>query len=308
VGVRVPSSAPSPTTADSISSARSSESDIGHSVVSFWRWALPWGFACFAAGFAQAEQLPQWEAGAGFGTAYLADYRGASQYGAWVFPVPYFVYRGDAVKVDDGRLHGRFFDTDRVEVGISVFGSPPVRRNSTRAGMPDLDATIEIGPSLDFFLYRSPDRKRALSLRLPARRVIATDFSHLTHVGWIFQPNLNLDIHDLAGESGLNLGLLASVLYTDQGYNRYFYAVDPSFATPERPAFNADGGYAGTTWIATLSRRYPGFWVGGFIKWDSVSGAAFSGSPLVKSANNLSSGFAVSWIFGASPEKVEATR
>jgi hypothetical protein len=205
-------------------------------------------------------------------------------------------------------MHGRFFDTDRVEIGISIFGSPPVRKNSAREGMPDLDATLEIGPSLDFFLYRSPDRKNALSLRLPARKVIATDFSHLTHVGWIYQPNLNLDIHDLAGERGLNLGLLASVLYTDGGYNRYFYGVDPSFATPERPAFSVDGGYAGTTWIASLSRRYPGFWVGGFIKWDSVSGAVFSGSPLVKSTYNLSSGFAVSWIFGESPEKVEAPR
>jgi outer membrane scaffolding protein for murein synthesis (MipA/OmpV family) len=269
---------------------------------------LPWGFACFAASLAHAEQLPQWEAGAGFGAAYLAHYRGANQYRTWVFPVPYFVYRGETVRVDDRRLHGRFFDTDRVELDFSINGAPPVRNNSARAGMPDLDATLEIGPSLDLFLYRSPDRRKTLELRLPARKVIASDFSHLTHVGWIFQPNLNLDIRDAAGERGWNLGLQAGLLYTDAGYNRYFYAVDPAFATPERPAFSVTGGYAGTTWIAALSKRWPGFWVGAFAKWDSVSGSVFSGSPLVKSRQNFTSGFAIAWIIGESSVKVEISR
>ena len=68
------------------------------------------------------------------------------------------------------------------------------------------------------------------------------------------------------------------------------------------------GGYAGTSWIAALSKRYPGFWIGGFLKWDSVSGAVFADSPLVKSANNFTSGFAIAWIFAESTAKVEIAR
>ncbi len=263
---------------------------------------------CLAAGAACAEPLPLWEAGAGVGATRLAHYRGANQYRNWVLPVPYLVYRGDMLKVDDRRLHGRLFDTDRVEIDLSIGGSAPVRNNDARAGMPDLDATLELGPSLDVFLYRSADRRQTLEFRLPARKVIASDFSRVTNVGWVFQPNLNLDVRDWLGESGLNLGLQAGIVYTDRGYNRYFYSVDAAYATPGRPAFSVGGGYAGTAWIASLSKRYPGFWVGAFAKWDSVSGAVFADSPLVKSTNNFTSGFAIAWILQASEAKVEAPR
>jgi outer membrane protein len=263
---------------------------------------------CLAAGAASAEPLPLWEAGAGIGTAYLSHYRGANQYRNWVLPVPYIVYRGKTLRVDDRRLHGLPFNTDRVELDLSISGSPPVRNNDARAGMPDLDATLELGPSLDFFLYRSPDRRQLLEFRLPARKAIASDFSHVSNVGWIVQPNLNLDMHDLLGEPGVNLGLQVGILYADRGYNRYFYSVDPAYATPGRPAFSVGGGYAGTTWVAALSKRYPGFWVGAFAKWDSVSGAVFADSPLVKSTNNFTSGIAIAWILRASDAKVEAAR
>lgn len=265
---------------------------------------------CLAAGAACADPLPVWEAGAGIGTAYLAHYRGANQYRNWALPVPYIVYRGEALKVDDHdrRLHGRLFDTDRVELDFSINGSPPARNNDARAGMPDLDATLEVGASLDFLVYRSPDRRQTLEFRLPARKVIASDFSHITNVGWISQPNLNFNVRDLLGERGLNLGLQAGVLYSDRGYNNYFYSVDPAYVTPGRPAFSAGGGYAGTTWVAALSKRYPEFWVGGFAKWDSVSGAVFADSPLVKSTHNFTSGIAIAWILQASEVKVEAAR
>ena len=263
---------------------------------------------CLAAGAACAEPLPLWEAGAGIGTAYLAHYRGANQYRNWVLPVPYVVYRGDTLKVDDRRLHGRLFDTDRVELDLSISGTPPVRNNDARAGMPDLDATLEVGASLNFIVYRSPDRRQVLEFRLPTRKVIASDFSHIAHVGWVSQPNLNLDVHDLLGERGLNLGLQAGVLYSDAGYNRYFYSVDPAYATPGRPVFSVGGGYAGTTWIAALSKRYSGLWVGAFAKLDSVSGAVFADSPLVKATHNFTSGIAVAWILQTSDAKVEVAR
>ena len=260
---------------------------------------------CFAAHFACADQLPLWEAGAGVGVTTLPHYRGSDQSKTWVLPVPYLVYRGESLKVDDDRrLRSPF--SDRIELEISLNGSPPVKDDDARRGMPDLDATLEIGPSLNFALFRSGNGTEKLELRLPVRTGISTDFSHFRHEGWIFQPNLNLDFKNALGNRGWNLGLQAGLIYSDRRYNQYFYAVDPMFATADRPAFNPSGGFGGTTLVTALSKRFPGFWVGGFAKWDSVGGAVFADSPLVRTKSNFTAGFGVAWILDASTVRVEA--
>jgi len=260
---------------------------------------------CLAASFAHADQLPLWEAGAGFGVTTLPHYRGSDQAKTWVLPVPYVVYRGASLKVDDDRrLRGLL--GDRVEVELSLSGSPPAKDNDARRDMPDLDATLELGPSLNITLFRSENRNEKLELRLPVRTVFSSDFSHVRQTGWVFQPNLSLDFKNVLGDRGWKLGLQGSLIYADRRYNQYFYAVDPVFVTPARPAFDPSGGYGGLNFLAAVSKHFPGFWVGGFAKWDSVSGAVFADSPLVRARSNFSGGFAVAWIFRASTAKVEA--
>ena len=262
---------------------------------------------CASASLAHADQVPLWEAGAGLSVIRLADYRGANEYRTWVLPVPYLIYRGDFLKADERRIRGQFFQSGRVEMDLSFFGAPPARNNEARQGMPDLDATLEVGPAVNVALFRSEDGMETLELRLPVRTAIALDLPHAKNVGWILQPNLNLDVHDVFCR-GWDFGVLGGPLYTDRSYNQYFYGVDPAFATAERPAFNPSGGYAGTQFIASLSRRYGRLWIGGFAKLDSVRGAVFADSPLVKSQQNFSGGFAVSWVFGQSRATVEADR
>jgi outer membrane scaffolding protein for murein synthesis (MipA/OmpV family) len=261
---------------------------------------------CFAAHLACADQFPLWEAGVGIGATTLPHYRGSDQSKTWVLPVPYLVYRGEELKVDDRRFRGLFFDSDRVELEFSLSGSPPVKDDNARRGMPDLDPTLEVGPSLNIALYRSDNGMERLEVRLPVRTVFSSDFSHFRQAGWVFQPNLSLDFKNALGNRGWNLGLQGSLIYTDRRYNQYFYAVDPMFATADRPAFNPSGGYGGTTLLAALSKRFPNFWVGGFAKWDSVSGGVFADSPLVRTRSNFSGGFAIAWILDASTVKVEA--
>jgi outer membrane scaffolding protein for murein synthesis (MipA/OmpV family) len=261
---------------------------------------------CLATGFAHADQLPLWEAGAGIGATALPHYRGSDQSRTWVLPVPYLVYRGEEIKVDDRRFRGLFFDSDRVELEFSLSGSPPVKDNDARRGMPDLDATLEIGPSLNIALYRSDDRTERLEARLPVRTVFSSDFSHVRQAGWVFQPNLNLDFKNFLGNRGWNLGLQGSLIYADRRYNRYFYSVDPMFAVTDRPAFDASGGFGGANLLAAVSKRFPGFWVGAFAKWDSLGGAVFADSPLIRTRSNFSGGFAVAWILRSSTVKVEA--
>jgi outer membrane scaffolding protein for murein synthesis (MipA/OmpV family) len=168
--------------------------------------------------------------------------------------------------------------------------------------MPDLDPTLELGPSLNFLLAQNP-QGRKLTLKLPLRAVIASDFHHTTAAGVLANPQLNLDIplqHDW------KLGLVAGALIGDRKYHGYFYSVAPQYASADRPAYDAPGGYSGTQFIAAASKRFDSFWVGAFVKYDNVSHAAFEASPLVKQHNNLAAGFGISWVFAQSAQQVEA--
>lgn len=254
-----------------------------------------------------AELLPKWEAGAGLAVINFPDYRGSNERETYVLPIPYFVYRGDFLKVDDQRVRGLFFKNDHAEMDVSINGSVPVqsKNNQARQGMPDLDPTLEIGPSLNFFLYRSADNKRKVDLRLPLRAVIASDFSEVRSVGWIFQPNINID-HVL--KNGWKLGMLAGPIFSNRRHHQYFYGVEEAYAKAERPSYNAGGGYAGSQILMALSKRYRDFWVGSFIKWDTLQGAVYEDSPLVKTKQHFTGGFAISWVFGQSNVMVESKK
>lgn len=172
--------------------------------------------------------------------------------------------------------------------------------------MPDLDPTLELGPSFNFFLYRGQSGKSSLELRLPLRAVEATDFKGFQHEGWLFHPHVNLDLKDALSGPGWNLGLLAGPLFGSRRYHDYFYGVQPEFATPNRPVFETDSGYSGAQFIAALSKRFQNYWVGAFVKADSLEGAIFEDSPLVKDKSFMTAGFAVAWVFAKSSKIVEA--
>jgi outer membrane scaffolding protein for murein synthesis (MipA/OmpV family) len=263
-----------------------------------------------AAAGAQAESLPLWEIGVGIAAISFPDYRGSDERQTWVLPYPHITYRGEFLQADEQRKRGLLFRSDRLELDVSVNGTVPVdsSKNDARRGMPDLDATLEIGPALNLLMMESDNRKVRLELRLPVRAVLASDFSYIRDTGWVFQPNLNADIRDPLGYAGWNLGLLAGPVFSDKRYNRYFYAVDPAFATAARPAYSPGGGYGGSQFIAALSKRYREFWVGGFAKWDTLNDAAFVDSPLVKDRQLFSAGIAVAWILDQSKTMVETTK
>lgn len=254
---------------------------------------------------ALAEQLPLWEAGAGVAAINFSDYRGSNERQTYVLPMPYVVYRGDFLKVDRQRVRGLLFHSDYAELDISVNGSVPVKNNRARQDMPNLDPTLEVGPALNVSLYKSESNQAQLELRLPLRSVFSSDFSHVRGVGWIFQPQLNLDVRNLFDQTGWKMGGAAGPVFTDRRYNQYFYGVDASYVRSDRPAYIASGGYAGSQFVATLSKRYPSIWVGCFIKLDTLRGAAFEGSPLVKNKQYATTGFGISWILGESSSKVD---
>ncbi len=70
--------------------------------------------------------------------------------------------------------------------------------------------------------------------------------------------------------------------------------------TAERSAYAPSAGYAGAQFTLAMSKRFKHYWAGGFVRYDSLHGAAFEDSPLVKQRNALWAGIAVSWIFAES--------
>lgn len=264
--------------------------------------------SCFATAYAQTESKPQWEIGGSFAAIDFPIYRGSDERRAYLLPVPYFAYRGETLQINRERVRGLIFRHDRLEMDISVNGSVPAKSNGTgaRQGMPDLDATLEVGPSLNYHLYYSEDRKTNLDLRMPLRAVTATDFTHFRQAGWLFQPQLDVDLYDIA-HSGWNIGLVGGPIFSDRRYHQYFYDVAPQYATAVRPVYTASGGYSGTQFIIALNNRHNGHWIGGFMKWDTLKGAAFADSPLVRSRQYFTIGVAATWVLDKSDKMVEVS-
>ena len=269
---------------------------------------LVWlGFGSTVAMPVLAEQKPLWEFGLGIGALAFADYRGADTSHVYPLPVPYFVYRGRFLRADRDGLRGLLFNREVAELNISMNATTPVRSSDSAArhGMPNLKPTVEIGPSLDLHLWHTADRRIRLDLRLPVRSALTIESSPHS-IGWFFAPRMNVDFLDVAGHAGWNLGLLVGPLFADRRYHEYFYGVAPQFATADRPAYIAHGGYSGTQMLASLSKRFPRYWLGAFVRRDSLSGASFASSPLVRSNSYWATGIGIAWMVGQSSRMVDA--
>jgi MipA family protein len=249
---------------------------------------------------------PLWELGVGVGALRLPDYRGSDQSRSLWFPVPYGVYRGKWLRADREGARAVLLDAQSVEVDLSLAASPPTRskNNAARAGMPDLKAAVEFGPNVSLTLLRSDDRKMKLDLRLPLRAAFTVQSSPRA-IGTTFAPNLNLDLLETGG--GWNIGLLGGPLFADRRYHERLYGVDAAYATAQRPAYRAAGGYSGWQALASVSRRFDGLWFGAFLRYDNLRGAAFADSPLVRRDNALTLGFGLSWVLSTSSELVATT-
>lgn len=255
---------------------------------------------------AQAEEKPLWEVGVGVAALSFPSYRGSDQTNNFMAPVPLFTYHGDFFKADRRGIRASFFDSDFVDLTISMAISPPASSNEIKArtGMSDLQGTFEIGPQVDLTFWRSENRARFIKLLMPLRAAITVEGSPQS-VGWVFHPKLNMDITDLPGMPGWNLGLLAGPVFGNQRQNAYYYSVASQYATVDRPAYEASSGYAGMQYTMGFSKRFPKFWVGTFLRYDNLSGATFEDSPLVRQKDYFAGGVAITWVLGESSTRVQ---
>ncbi|HEX9849433.1 MipA/OmpV family protein [Candidatus Deferrimicrobium sp.] len=254
---------------------------------------------------AAAGTVPQWELGAGVAGLMMPDYRGSDEVRLYLLPVPYVIYRLEWIKADRTGIRSTLLNRGEAELNLSLSATPPVRSENNRAreGMSDLKPMVELGPALDIHLWRSDSRRFKIDVRTPVRAAFTVE-SHPRNAGVSLSPTLNFDADGIGGRPW-QLGMLAGPLFATRRQHRYFYGVSESDARPDRPAFDAHGGYAGLQFLVALSRRFEKAWFGAYARYDTLRGAVFEDSPLVRRNYYVSAGFAVAWIPLQSSRMVE---
>jgi MipA family protein len=252
-----------------------------------------------------APGLPLWEIGFGLGAARIPHYRGSSQSRVWPLPLPYVVYRGDVFKADRDGARAELLELKNFNIDLSVAAGAPSnsKNNVARLGMTSLAPTLEFGPNLNWTVARGQGWD--LDLRLPLRAGMTLERSP-KFVGLVTSPNINVDYR--VGD--WQIGALVLANFATRQQNSYYYDVPAAFATVDRPAYRASGGYAGAQFVSGVSRRFGDVWFGAFTKVDFLGGAVYGDSPLVKRKRTVAAGFGVSWVFAkstqtASPPKVQ---
>ena len=245
-----------------------------------------------------ANELPLWEVGLFGGGGRLPHYRGSDEYKTYVLPLPFFIYRGKIFRANREGVKSVFWETDRLETGLSLSGNPPVDGdNDARDGMPELGAIAEFGPMLRWSLLdpRTPDPVYAVAAARAAISVDRHDFD-VAHEGYRGELKLIYRNTSWFKKWRTVVGIQASVEFADRDFHRYFYEVEPAYATAGRPAYSPGGGYSGFSLSANatqrLNRRLS---VGAYYRWDNQTGTEYEDSPLLRTENNHVVGLALIW-------------
>jgi outer membrane scaffolding protein for murein synthesis (MipA/OmpV family) len=264
------------------------------------------GLALGVAAATAQPALPRWEAGVGAIGLYAPDYRGADQMRARAFPLPYLVYRGDWLRADREGLRAKLFEGDRVQFNFSAAIGLPVssRRNEARRGMPEIDWVGEVGPAMNLRLARFDGARTELDLRLPLRAAFALD-NGAEYVGSVFSPSLRATFRDLPGTGGALLRISTGPIFATADYHRFYFGVEPQYATATRPAYRPAGGYSG--WDLSVNAvKFSGRWrMFAFAGADLIGGAQFEDSPLIRQRTTWSTGFGFAYVFYQSDERVQ---
>lgn len=263
---------------------------------------LLWGGMGIA--FAQSvpateEVKPLWEIGAGALAVTQPAYPGAGSSTSRVFALPYVIYRGQFLRAEQNSLGLRAIKTPRYEFDIGFAGSVGSSTNDVpaRAGMADIGTLVEFGPRLKINLGDVSQGPSGIWVELPLRGVF--DLSNgLANRGASFEPQLSFDVALPGGWRG---GASVSAIFGSQKLNETFYTVSTLEATGLRPAYNAQPGLLATRATLAASRRLtPDLRILGFVRLDSVAGAANSGSSLIEKSTGASLGLGLAYTFGRS--------
>ncbi|NBT92108.1 MAG: MipA/OmpV family protein, partial [Betaproteobacteria bacterium] len=188
------------------------------------------------AGAQSSNGLPLWEVGAVAVGVSQQAYPGSSERVQQALALPFFIYRGDVLRLDGGNAGLRAFKTPTWELDIGASGSLGSRASDTvaRKGMADLGTLVEFGPRLRWNISR-PTPADQWRLDLPLRGVFDLN-SALAQRGVAFEPELSFSHR---AREGTSYSASVSGVWADQSMQSMFYSVRPSEVTATRSAYTA---------------------------------------------------------------------
>ncbi len=194
----------------------------------------------------KTEAKPTFEFGVAAAALRVPAYPSSSVKNDRFFAAPWFIYRGDKVQVKEGGVELKAFQSEKliVDVGIGAALGSDATDTPLRAGLPDLDFIFQLGPRFTVPLIdETVDGIRTrFNWVSGVRLAVSTDFQSLDFQGPLATTELRFR---KTGFKNNNLEFNASVGTTWLGDQLmdYFFSVEPQFATPARPAFDADAGF-----------------------------------------------------------------
>ena len=194
----------------------------------------------------KTEEKSTFEFGVAAAALQVPAYPSSSVKNDRFFGAPWIIYRGDRLQVKEGGVELKAFQSKKliVDVGIGAALGSDASDTPLRAGLPDLDFIFQLGPRFTVpLLDETVDGIRTRYNWISTLRfAVSTDFRSLDFQGPLATTELRFR---KTGYKNNNLEFNASVGATWLGDQLmdYFFSVDPEFATPVRPAFDADAGF-----------------------------------------------------------------
>jgi len=252
---------------------------------------------------------PRWEFGVGGGYLQGFDYPGSSDPNRGGIALPFVVYRSPVVRVGGNGFRAVAIEQAGFRVDVSFGGgiASSSESDGVRAGMADLDFLFQIGPRAQFIVANraTEDGGRfQFSVTAAVRGVVSTDFGSVDGQGLLAELALSVTRRRVFGSRFDTLARVSSTWAEDR-LHEYFYEVEPRFATADRPAFDASGGYLGTNvFIGTAFKPVPNLNVFAGIQQGLYGGAANEDSPLFETRRATGFALGFTWTIKKSAELV----
>ena len=173
--------------------------------------------------------------------------------------------------------------------------------------MPDLQPTIELGPSVDWHLWRSKSGDAQPRPRAAAARADhAGELAAVDRLGVLAAHQSSTSTISAASRAG-TFGVGAGPVFADDRYHDYFYTVQPALRDGGAAGrMRRDGGYSGVHLLTSLSKRFPDYWIGAYLRYDVLSGASSTTVRWSGRNSYLAGGIGIAWMIGESKRMVES--
>lgn len=235
----------------------------------------------------------KYELGLGMGVVTYPSYIGSKDTNEFISPVPYIRYESNNTKLGRGGLKHKFFEYGDLNLDLSLGAALPVDSDNAkvREGMDDLDFTLEVGPRLNYKIYK--DETHRVTFKLPLRAVISTDIRSFDHQGFLVAPNVNYRYK----EENFQVKLKSGPIWADKTYHNYFYGVKNNEVSVNRNAYDANSGYNGYRNTLSVKYKHNNWNYGAFASHFNLDGTSFEDSPLVETNNALFLGTFIYYTF-----------